>query len=203
MSGVCGIMILLHAVRVLTVHMSTSPQHLPACKHSPFYYCWKFNKIFINPKNSPTHWTLGIHQESIRLTCLEIIDFALQVGTFTYQSPSTYDTFFTYKETFFLTYYFYFAAGLFDDLLNKDIPRKQRQSVDSSPCHSKQSSEGNSLVSSKSGSAKEFDDFDCQLKPVEDQKVSSVVKWLFDDTQDNVKQKVVIWYHYLIILLIS
>ncbi|XP_067948014.1 serine/arginine repetitive matrix protein 2-like isoform X2 [Watersipora subatra] len=64
-----------------------------------------------------------------------------------------------------------YLPGLFDDLLNKDIPRKPRQSVDSSPCHSKQSSDGDSLVSSKTNSVKDLDTaFDTDLKATQDKK---------------------------------
>ena len=74
-----------------------------------------------------------------------------------------------YKAYIFVTV----TAGLFDDLFTKDIPRKQRQSTDSSPCHSKQSSEGESVLSSKTSSTKDFDStFDSDLKPVQDKKVS-------------------------------
>ena len=50
-------------------------------------------------------------------------------------------------------------------MLVRDLPRKQRQSLDNSPCHSKQSSEGDGLIDKHSPS------FDGELHTVQEKKV--------------------------------
>lgn len=55
-------------------------------------------------------------------------------------------------------------AGLFDDVLVRELPRKQRQSLDNSPCHSKQSSEADGLIDKHST-------FDDELHTVQEKKV--------------------------------
>lgn len=42
--------------------------------------------------------------------------------------------------------YIFVVAGIFDDVLSKEVPRKPRVSTDMSPCHSAQSSEGGSTA---------------------------------------------------------
>jgi len=56
-----------------------------------------------------------------------------------------------------------YLPGLFDDVLVRELPRKQRQSLDNSPCHSKQSSEADGLIDKHST-------FDDELHTVQEKK---------------------------------